>query len=443
MALPEDRYDAEGRVIETWRLRDGREHCIRFEYDADGHRVARRTSIRSPDGALIEEATRRVVIDPLTPGRQPKPVAEATPGGELKRVFLEAARTVCEVSPADGGRLTVNYLVHDGHGSTRGAAPPGTESGATAAFDYDAFGNLLGSPSPDPGVQRLFSGEAWDPVLGLQPLEARDYDPAAGRFRQRDTFEGVPESPSTQQGYAYADDDPVNRVDPSGHSSIAETLSAESLAQTVQTGLGHLGTAVRVYQKVDAVMEVYQTVSLAGRLTQAFLQSSPEGVEAAIAAELARTLERVELAELTRGLAAALRTVGPRWPEIAEAIAEKAPTIAAEATVAAAQALPKFSDAMARGTGRYVLYLPTGPGSRTGLCGEGSDTYIPVGRKLMVAAGISGGRLFGFGIRDSQHATGFNPQLFRIDYYDARRSNPLHVHYHVMNDRRHERIWEP
>lgn len=173
------------------------------------------------------------------------------------------------------------------------------------------------------------------------------------------------------------------------------------------------------------------------------MQTTPEGVQAVLMNEIRQTFENADVSQIMNGFGEAFRMVGPRWSEISQAIAAKTPTISAEAAGAAAPYIPSFSKAASRGDARFVLYLPTAPGQRAGLNDKGNDTYIQVDKKLMVAAGISGGRLFGFGIRDIQKGDSFNHQRFRIDYYDKTQSNPFHVHYHIMNDRRHESIWRP
>src|SRR5690348_1311518 len=54
---------------------------------------------------------------------------------------------------------------------------------------------------------------------------ARDYSAASGRFMTMDTFEGDQENPQSLHKYAYAADNPVNRIDPSGHDDIGDVLA--------------------------------------------------------------------------------------------------------------------------------------------------------------------------------------------------------------------------
>gem|GEM_PF-4334101 len=48
-------------------------------------------------------------------------------------------------------------------------------------------------------------------------LRARYYNPAQGRFFQKDTWQGNSRRPQSLNGYAYAEGNPVLRTDPSGH----------------------------------------------------------------------------------------------------------------------------------------------------------------------------------------------------------------------------------
>jgi len=47
-------------------------------------------------------------------------------------------------------------------------------------------------------------------------MRARYYDPSTGRFISKDPVEGILINPQTQNPYAYAGNDPINRADPSG-----------------------------------------------------------------------------------------------------------------------------------------------------------------------------------------------------------------------------------
>ena len=80
------------------------------------------------------------------------------------------------------------------------------------AFDYDAYGNLLGSLTPQTDL--LYAGEMIDPYLGWYYNRARWYEPATGRFNTTDPFAGSHEDPQSLHKYLYAHDNPINNTDP-------------------------------------------------------------------------------------------------------------------------------------------------------------------------------------------------------------------------------------
>ncbi|WP_203385228.1 RHS repeat domain-containing protein [Cysteiniphilum marinum] len=58
-----------------------------------------------------------------------------------------------------------------------------------------------------------YKGEYQDVDSNIVYLKARDYDPASARFLSRDSYD-------VWNHYSYADSDPVNKIDPSGHSAM-------------------------------------------------------------------------------------------------------------------------------------------------------------------------------------------------------------------------------
>ena len=58
----------------------------------------------------------------------------------------------------------------------------------------------------------------YDKETGLYYYNARFYDPEDGRFLTQDTYRGENMEPDTLHLYAYCANNPVNYVDPSGHS---------------------------------------------------------------------------------------------------------------------------------------------------------------------------------------------------------------------------------
>jgi RHS repeat-associated protein len=91
-----------------------------------------------------------------------------------------------------------------------------TTSGAVVQrMDYDSFGNVLADSAP--GFQSFgFAGGLYDRDTGLVRFGARDYDPAVGRWTNKDPVLFVG---GTTNLYEYAGNDPLNYADPTGLAS--------------------------------------------------------------------------------------------------------------------------------------------------------------------------------------------------------------------------------
>jgi RHS repeat-associated protein len=110
---------------------------------------------------------------------------------------------------------TATYAQQDGLGSVRLLTD--AMGAAVGTKQYDAFGAARSTI----GVTLPFgyTGEQEDAESGLVYLRARHLDPNSGRFTSLDLIPGTLEDPLTQNAYTYAENDPVNRVDPTGLSS--------------------------------------------------------------------------------------------------------------------------------------------------------------------------------------------------------------------------------
>lgn len=134
-------------------------------------------------------------------------VAEYDCAAEEISVFVYAGAT----APAYMIRGDVTYrIVTDNQGSVRLVV--NTETGEIAQrLDYDSFGRVLRDTNP--GFQPFgFQGGLYDPDTGLVEFGCRWYDAETGRWISKD--------PILLDGgwnvYAFCDNDPVNRTDPTG-----------------------------------------------------------------------------------------------------------------------------------------------------------------------------------------------------------------------------------
>nr|BEK67269.1 hypothetical protein KPHV_44960 [Kitasatospora purpeofusca] len=109
-----------------------------------------------------------------------------------------------------------SYAVHDALGSVTDLTD--TNGNGQYRYSYDPYGvptatQLTADAADSPFG---FTGQLNDPsLIGKQNLRARQYDPATGRFLSTDPISLRPTSPYTS-AYAYAEDAPTYRTDPSG-----------------------------------------------------------------------------------------------------------------------------------------------------------------------------------------------------------------------------------
>jgi RHS repeat-associated protein len=107
--------------------------------------------------------------------------------------------------------LDRKYYLEDGLGNIRYVMDATTNNIQT--YEYDAFGNNIAG---GPASKFQYKGEELDDKTGLYFMRARYYDPTTGGFISRDPVNGHLANPQSQNGYNYANANPVNLSDPSG-----------------------------------------------------------------------------------------------------------------------------------------------------------------------------------------------------------------------------------
>ena len=123
-------------------------------------------------------------------------------------------------------------------------AAPGQD--LSRATDYDAFGTPTGADTFEPTL-------GYRGALHLDALihfTARDYTPATGSFTTTDPQPGVTGTPTINNPYHYADNDPLNKTDPTGEFSVPDRLLTRSsnsrcpgVAPGAQIIIGNCATA--------------------------------------------------------------------------------------------------------------------------------------------------------------------------------------------------------
>ena len=234
LATVSDAYDFENRLVTRQSTVNASLPVVRFTYDGDGNRVSK----------TVNGLTTFYLVDDLNPTGSPQVLEElASLNGQpasLVRRYIYGQGLISQEQAGPSG-WSSSFYGYDTHGSVRFLTDPA--GAVTDQYHYDAFGNLLSQTGSTPNSY-LFSGEQFDTDLGLYYLRARYYHPGSGRFWSSDSFAGSPGS--TLHPYLYCANNPVNRLDPSGHFSLTEEMHVSAFAPIVrgalQTSYGRLAS---------------------------------------------------------------------------------------------------------------------------------------------------------------------------------------------------------
>ena len=208
-------YDAESRLTS---MSGG---AVSIVYDGDGNRVAK----------TVGGVTTQYLVDDLNPTGYAQVVEELV-GGAVKRQYTYGLQRISEDQIVNGA-WTPSFYGYDGGGNVRQLT--NVSGVVTDRYEYDAFGNEINHTGTTPN-NYLYRGEQYDLDLGLYYLRARYYNPATGRFVERDPLDGYINVPATLHKYLYASGNPVNRIDPSGKGDeLIEEAELDERALTQST----------------------------------------------------------------------------------------------------------------------------------------------------------------------------------------------------------------
>ncbi len=203
-------WDAEGHLSEVDAITPSGTTKIIYAYDADGNRV----------DTTVNGVETRSLVD-IAPS-VPQVLEQYRPDGTVVTSYVYGNAPISQQS---GGTTSIYHA--DGIGSVRLLT---SASGAvTDTFTYDAFGVLLARTGTTVSGH-MFAGESFDTATGLLDLRARAYDPALGQFLSMDPAPAGHADPFGPNRYAYAHDNPVDRIDPSGRQDLAQVGSYLAIA---------------------------------------------------------------------------------------------------------------------------------------------------------------------------------------------------------------------
>lgn len=192
-------YNYEDRLVQ---VRTPNSELVTYKYDADNNRVSSTTTA----------GTTKYLVD--TNRSLAQVLSEYSTAGDVAASYVYADDLI---SMNRSG--VVSYYHFDGLGSTRLLTD--VHGAVTDTYQYDAFGNQIARTGTTVN-EFLFTGQQYDANVGFYYLRARYYQPETGRFGTHDPIEGDIYAPASLHKYVYSVNDPVNRIDPSGETSLGE-----------------------------------------------------------------------------------------------------------------------------------------------------------------------------------------------------------------------------
>ncbi len=115
-----------------------------------------------------------------------------------------------------GDLVTTTYYHSDHLGSSNVLTD--SSGNLVALYEYSPYGDLCTGALENSSTNYLFTGKELDDSTGLYFYGARYYDPEIGRFITPDSIVQAPSDPQSLNRYSYCRNNPLNYVDPTGHS---------------------------------------------------------------------------------------------------------------------------------------------------------------------------------------------------------------------------------
>lgn len=230
-------WDTQGRLAEI-RFSDGTHTS--YKYDPLG-RMSRRTDRQGK--------TTKFVYDGL------KLIQERKEDDSILASYVYAENLERPVLMVENDR--VYLFIYDRLGSVVALADATGKSSSedqpnanvVARYRYDAWGNILQETATVNQPFR-FASYFYEPDAKLYYLANRWYSPSIGRFLSPDPILPTSVAPQEWNAYAYAKNDPVNRIDPMGLQSELSLSQGYSPWNLLKSSLNHLpDTLVKNFRK--------------------------------------------------------------------------------------------------------------------------------------------------------------------------------------------------
>ncbi|MGA1813816.1 beta-1,3-glucanase family protein [Frondihabitans sp. 4ASC-45] len=235
-------YDGAGRLTNQTGT-DGT--ALKLGYD--GGTAPIRIERTDKAGNLVAALTRNGDGDPTTIATTQQAAGATTSTqktSKLNWLSFEGLSQVATLAPDTSGATPTDFFYGDS--STRLQSQTGT---AGTDLSRDALGSSLASS----GTAQITDASSFDAygagadtgatsnlalafgyrgqltVAGLPLMGARAYDPQTGRFAATDPLDPVPGDPATATPYPYANNNPLNLIDPLGLRSVSDNAFSDFL----------------------------------------------------------------------------------------------------------------------------------------------------------------------------------------------------------------------
>ena len=195
--MTQAQFDVFGRMTSMTKTKDLETVTATYTYNGDGLRQSRAVTSESDtkttnylyDGSYVVQES-----------------------GSATATYVRGMNYIAKI----GASNSVSYYQYNAHGDVVGTTD--SVGAAQNRYDYSAFGEEKETEETAENSLR-YGGEFYDAELELYYQRARYYEPSTGRFLSEDTYTGAADNPATFNLYAFCNGDPVNYIDPSGHST--------------------------------------------------------------------------------------------------------------------------------------------------------------------------------------------------------------------------------
>ena len=169
-------------------------------------------------------------------GDQLRPLVEVTDGVQTLNIYGPGGQIIAQVVRDGQGNEEARYLLTDHLGSTRVVLD--ADGNAVARFEYGPYGETTAEGTAAAGVHYRYTGHPYDEARGVYETPGRGYDPTTGRFLSVDPQR------SDASPYAYAGNNPMGFLDPTGDIRYPFFVVTEDMASTER-------------QQTEAILELF------------------------------------------------------------------------------------------------------------------------------------------------------------------------------------------